>query len=189
MLLHTTGRTGTVVVSGMARADGLVGTARGEWAGGSQGRVETVWTDSTALVQRFVVAPGTGGLRVTGSRDTEVSLPAGMRWAVAEFGMEEQVVPALAGIAPGAMLALYHPYPNTLEIVTVRVRPLAGGRLYVLVKGSEATVLVVDDAGDLLGVGYSTGLGERAPAPGTARRARADRLFEQVRASRAPNPG
>src|SRR3712207_7682650 len=52
--------------------------------------------------------------------------------SVAEFGMEEHIVPALAGVPAEGKLALYHPFPNRLEVVTVRVRQLAGGRMYAL---------------------------------------------------------
>lgn len=185
-LLHTTGRVGTAVVSGLARADGMVGTARGEWTAGRMKRFEGVWTDSTAVPRRFIVAPAAGGLRVTGARDTVVPLPSGLPWAVAEHGMEEHLVPALARLPSESRLVPYHPYPGTLDTVTVRVRPLRGGRMYGLLNGDELTLLVVDDSGDLLGVGFSTGLGERAPAPGTARRARAEALFDQIRGLRGP---
>jgi hypothetical protein len=185
-LVHTTGHVGTAVVSGMARADGMVGTARSEWTPGAMKRFESVWSDSTAVARRFVVAPVAGGLRVTGARDTVVRLPAGLPWAVVEHGMEEHLVPVLARLPSESRLVLYHPYAGTVETVTVRVRPLAGGRMYGLMQGSDFTLLVVDDTGDLLGVAYSTGLGERAPAPGTARRARADALFGQIRGLHGP---
>jgi hypothetical protein len=45
---------------------------------------------------------------------------------------------------------------------------------------------VVDDGGDPLGVAFSTGLGERAPARGTARHARAETRFNQIRGLRGP---
>jgi hypothetical protein len=199
MVLHTVARRGTAVESGMARGDGVVGTARSQWeALPATGEVvpqsyTAVWTDGAGRRELRVQREGRT-LRVAGAREARVDLPRPeVAWAVADYGMEEHLVPVLVRLplgASGVQLQVYRPHEGRWDRYVVLVGALPAARLVTLAPvdpaeaATQPTQLVVTDEGDLLAARNAGVGGDRVPLPGTRRAEKMEDLVAMVKGSR-----
>jgi hypothetical protein len=193
VLLHTVERSAGRVRSGMARNDGMVGTAETAFGDGRPVRYEATWTDTAATATVHRIAVDAAGLHLSrgGARDTVLALPT-EAWGIAEYAMEEHLLPVLMRLPSDGSthpFHVYRPTPGRWDHGAARVVKLAGALLVSLgMEGDTAQrMLIATGDGDLLFAGSSDSSGERAPLPGTPRRARLDALLEELQ--RLPQPG
>ena len=98
VLFHTASRDSFGVRSGMLRADRMLGLAEVRWDNAAPKTFHVEWItpapDKTdTLVIQGVVEPTGLRVRRSGGRDTVLAVPRG-QWAVADYGMEELLLPA-----------------------------------------------------------------------------------------------
>jgi hypothetical protein len=175
LLLHTSGRRPGVVEAGMARHDGWVGTATLRYSpNGVPDAYDAVWTDTARAPARFGVAVSAGRVIVhRPSGDTTFAAPAGP-WAVADYGFDEMLAPALLALASDTAARpffIYRPYAARWDTAAVRVRRAPGGIVAVLSNGdgTSPTALVLASDGELLFLrNGSAGGGMRVPREGSA---------------------
>ncbi|MFL5384837.1 MAG: hypothetical protein ACJ8GN_20140 [Longimicrobiaceae bacterium] len=192
LLLHTVERSATRVRSGMARNDGLVGTAETSFGDARPVRYEATWTDTAATTRVDRIAVDAAGLRVTrgGARDTLLALPADA-WGIAEYAMEEHLLPVLMRLPSDGSthpFHVYRPTPGRWDHGTAQVLKLEGALLALLRMEGDTVqrMLISTGDGDLLFAGSADSGGERVPLPGTARRARLNALLEQLQRLQQP---
>ena len=185
VVLHTTHRTGEVLESSLTRNDGLVGTALAVTDHGLPSQFQALWTtpgdaDVSALVSLHGDSVDLGGTR-TGSWHR----PTGP-WAVADEGMEEQLIPILRTLTDTqpTKLPVLRPYFARWDTLRVVAKTLDGGaRVFVTSSGGPSTrvAIVADSNGDLLTVERATDPpSRRLPPAGTPQRARVDQIFHAL---------
>jgi hypothetical protein len=94
------------------------------WQDGRQRDVRVRWTKRTATLMELRVRVQAGAIRVTGARDTVLPVPA-LPWAVADYGMDDQLLPLIAAAGSdthGARLAIYRPYQSRWDTISVACR-------------------------------------------------------------------
>jgi hypothetical protein len=72
-----------------------------------------------------------GVMHLAGARDTTLQAPS-LPWAVADYGMEDQLLPLIqaAGVdARRVRLAIYRPYPSKWDTITIACRRTQGAML------------------------------------------------------------
>ena len=178
-MIHTVQVSASAVSSSLLRGgDGMIGTARVDWTNGIVQTFEIRWTrpdpggkglDSAI----FVAGERTGEhlqLRTGGGR--AVPIPGG-RWAVADYGMEEQLIPLIRALprqAARTTVSVFRPYHLKWDTVFVSIRDTLGLRLAEITRTENAHELMVIDAeGALLWIFRFDQPGERRPLEGTNR--------------------
>jgi hypothetical protein len=178
-LIHTVRIVPSGVSSSLLRGDGMIGTAEVRWQGGNPSGFEVRWTrqdaggkgiDSATTVigerQGAAIRVRAGGISRT------LPLPSGP-WAVADYGMEEQLIPAVLALparATGVRITVLRPYHVRWDTVVVSVRDTAGLRLAELMGTDKAhELMVLGPDGALLWMNRFDQAGERRPLEGTSR--------------------
>lgn len=187
VFVHTVQHDSTHVASGMARADGLVGTADAHYQRGSVTSLSVTWTDTAATTRRISVLASHDSLHVTdvGRADTLVVAPTAW-WGVADYAMGELLVPSLLAHASDtttAPFAVYRPYPRHWDTGRANIRPLGDYLLasYRLGTDTAATFLLISRTGELLMGENSDPTGaDRMPAEGTPKRATLDAFLKSL---------
>ena len=113
------------------RTDGLVGTAEAIWQGSRQRAVSIRWTKGSTTLMELKVRFEAGVIHLAGARDTALQAPS-LPWAVAEYGMEDQLLPLIQ--APGVetrgvRLAVYRPHQSKWDTLSVACRRTQGATL------------------------------------------------------------
>jgi hypothetical protein len=185
LFLHVARATPDGVTSGVARADGWVGTTLSVFTVGTPRAHETIWSSHEDSVIRLDLAADGDSLRVSGSRTETHPIPAGA-WAVADHAMSEHLVPALLMLQRTWTFqdfTVFRPFLNEWETGTVRVRELEDALLaeIVLADGASRSFVIFSEDGTLL---YAEGGYDepsfRVPRPGTVERARVDRILRRL---------
>jgi hypothetical protein len=155
VLFLTAGRDSAGIHAGLLRADRMIGIADVRLAGSRPLRFHVRWLGPLSPTPTALEINGevrSDSITITGTRDTTFVAPGG-RWAVADYGMEQLLAPALEGLADGdtASIIVLRPYGlkwDTLH-VAMRVRPdvkvLSWGKA-----SSEQWWLILDDRGRML---------------------------------------
>ena len=188
-LTHTVARLREAVESGVSRPDGLQGSARSEFDGDLPRRYAVRWSRADTTVALQVDRRG-NRLQVSGARTALVSIPRNTRWAVADLGMEEHLIPTLRTLPAGTRalpVAVFRPYSDRWDRMQVSVFGVVGATLYQL--QGEAGQLVrylVTETGDLLyaesqDAGAETLTSRRIPQAGTRRDERLQDLLVLAR--------
>jgi hypothetical protein len=117
----------------------VVGTAESIWKGAELQTLDLLWTrgDSTTLSFRAAVRPG-GPIEVRrGDERSEWDIPTGP-WAIADYGMEDQLVPVLEAVPDDqeTRLAIYRPVPSRWDTVTVSVTSALGAKVVTVMASS-----------------------------------------------------
>ncbi len=187
VLLHTVLRHSNEVESGMARSDGLIGTAHARFVGGVVETYEAFWTDTSIVPRQISISVSENALRIRepGGHDSTVAIPEHW-WGVADYAMNELLVPVfLAHPADGvgAPFAIYRPYARHWDVGTGSIRPLGENFVasYRLGRDTVPTYLLITKDGDLL-MGENSGPtgAQRMPREGSARRARLDDILRTL---------
>ena len=151
---HTVARTRQAVESGVSRDDGLLGTARSEFDADLPRVYKVLWTNADTSIALQVQRRGSSRLQVTGTRARTVDIPRNTRWAVADLGLEEHVIPTLRTLPQGTRglpLAVFRPYSDRWDRMQVSVYDVAGATLYQLLAETGETIrYLVTETGDLL---------------------------------------
>ena len=187
VLLHTVLRHPQEVEAGMARNDGMIGTAHARFAEGVVQSYEALWTDTAAVPReiRLVVTGDTLRIREVGHPDSNVAIPQDW-WGVADYAMNEFLVPTFLGHpADGVAVpfAVYRPYARHWDVGTASVRPLGENFLASYRLGSDTlpTYLLITKDGDLLMAENSGPTGaQRVPTEGSPRRAQLDAILKTL---------
>lgn len=187
ILLHTVRRSRDSVESALARNDGLVGVARARFSNGVPESYAAEWTQGIEPPKERRVTHVGDSLRVGGEgRDTTVAIPAAS-WGIADYAMEESLAPVLlalaqAGDTAARPFAIYRPYARHWDIGQIQLRHLAGGVVAYILLGDAvkpAVMLLSEDGDYLYGYNAAPKGAERAPKPGTARRAKVEAMLAQ----------
>lgn len=190
LLTHTVARSREGVESGLERQDGLQGTARSEFDMDLPRRYTVLWTTADTSVALEVQRRG-GRLQVSGARTATVLIPRNVRWAIADLGMDEHLIPALRTIPLGTQglpVAVFRPYSDRWDRLTVSVLGLVGATLIQLQSESgEVGRFLVTETGDLLygeslAMGAETLSSRRVPSAGSRRDERLQDLLVLARA-------
>jgi hypothetical protein len=152
VLYHTVASSHANVRSGMLRNDGLLGVEETHWASGALTEFTATWKthDSDAVVTRGLVEGSV--LHVSSPRDVKFAAPK-MPWGVADYGMEEHLVPlfnALPTFGGTQEIAVFRPYGLKWDTVTVTVTVRPGVRVLQTIDGTARTVFVITSGGTLL---------------------------------------
>jgi hypothetical protein len=188
VLLHTVLRHPGDIESGMARNDGLIGTAHARFVRGVIASYEAFWTDTSIAPRQIglTVSGDTVRIREPGRHDSTIAIPEHW-WGVADYAMNELLVPVfLAHPADGvgAPFAIYRPYARHWDVGTASLRPLGENFVASYRLGSDTlpTYLLITKDGDLLMAENSGPTGaQRMPKDGTPRRARLDAILQTLR--------
>ncbi len=186
IFLHTVKANGSRVSSGMARNDGLVGTAETRFAAGRPVEYHAFWTDSAASDVRHALRTIRDSLVESGARSCSHPLPTSA-WAIADYAMNEHLVPVLLALPHDGVtrsLTIYRPYAGKWDSGAAWVRPLTDLLLAeVTIEGSEkATYLLFSGTGQLLYGENSDPRGaNRVPRLGSPERAIVEKALQAVR--------
>jgi hypothetical protein len=176
-LIHTVARTDTTMASSLLRADGMIGTAEAHWRDGRLASFDTRWTtqDSTTHAQQVALeARGIvvgDSLRITGTHPATLPLPQGP-WVVADFGMEEQLIPVELTVPAGrtVLVHVYRPWHSRWDSVKLTMRDTADLHVAELVGSNGShSIMALDPAGALLMIGRFDEQSERHPLETTSR--------------------
>jgi len=177
ILLHTVRRSADAVESGFARNDGLLGVARASFANGLPVRYAAQWTEGVApATERRVDRRGDSLVIRGGGADSVVAIPT-ERWGIADYAMEESLVPVLLAMPADSAphpFAVWRPFARHWDAGLVAIQPVTGGRIVAMRLGNDEkpSLLLITDDGDYLSGSNSGPTGaERVPSPGSARRA------------------
>ena len=124
VLYTTVHRSGDTVESSLVRVDSLVGTARSIWSHGRQKKVSVLWTQRDSTLLQFDLTTDNETLHIASSKDTILPAPA-IPWAIADYGMDDQLLPLIQELARQAdaqRIAIFHPFANKWDTVTVTRR-------------------------------------------------------------------
>jgi len=177
-LIHTVMIDSARASSSLLRGDGMIGTAEARWSGKQISDFETRWTTRDSISGRSVVQRQSHGekrgdsLFVTGTAPGVFAVPAGF-WAVADFGMEEQLIPLIRAVSVNAgrqSISVFRPWHNRWDTVSVAVRDTIDVRTAELIgvnKFHETMVFTV--RGNLLCIFRYDQISERRPLEGTVR--------------------
>ncbi len=133
-LYTTVRRTGLTIASSLVGTDGLVGTAAATWQGGRQREVRIRWAKDTTTLMKLIVRLEADVIHLAGARDTALQAPS-LPWAVADDGMEDQLLPLIAAAGADTQrlrLAIYRPYKSRWDTVSVACWRAQGATLAVV---------------------------------------------------------
>ncbi|HEY0150590.1 MAG TPA: hypothetical protein VGB92_01255 [Longimicrobium sp.] len=196
LLTHTVARSREGVESGLEREDGLQGTARSEFDEDLPRSYTVLWTTADTAIALQVQRRGTR-LQVSGARTATVPIPRNTRWAIADLGMDEHLIPTLRTIPQGTQgvpLAVFRPYSDRWDRLTVSVLGLVGATVIQLQSESgEIGRFIVTETGDLLygealQLGTETLASRRIPSAGSRRDERLQDLLVLARSHAGTRP-
>ena len=172
-LFHVIGGSADSLRSALLRWDELLGITETRWAGGAPVYFETHWTRGDSTLVALSGHREGAVLRITGSRDTMIVLPE-LPWAVADYGMDEQLVPLIATFTPAREprpMAVLRPYLMKWDTVVVTVDLRVGVRVATTVSGKTRQTLVIPADRRLIWARRSDAVSELRPLEGSARHA------------------
>jgi len=155
VLFHTAVRDPDGVTAGMLRNDRIIGLADVRWSGGAPRSFHATWfTIKTGILDSSDIRGDRRDslLVVTrsGKPDTTLVLPS-ISWAVADYGMEELLLPAFDGSGTGSpyRLAVLRPYGLKWDTLLVAERTRVSGRGWDVVtyteSGEQWRLAILDD--------------------------------------------
>lgn len=177
-LIHTVAVDSGGARSSLLRGDGMIGIADVRWSGARPLRFTVEWTTRDSITGRSIPhreAIGVaeqGSLRVKGTKSDSLPLPPGP-WAVADFGMNEQLVPLIRTLTTSStpqLISVFRPWHGGWDSVTVVIRDTADVRTVELLGTDKAhEVMVLTAHGDLLWMIRYDQPAERRPLEGSSR--------------------
>lgn len=135
VLFHIVQRAPERVSEAMLRSDGLVGTAEVAFQDGHPTSATVLWTQEDSVATDVQLRVRGDSLLVTGTTKARWLLPSGA-WAIADYGMEDLIVPVLRGLPPPPapqQIIAYRPFAARWDTLTVTNRiPVADAVFYDL---------------------------------------------------------
>jgi hypothetical protein len=125
-LFHTVRVTDTTVAASLLRGDGMIGTMAVRLTRSRPRSFDVVWTMRDSVTGKTLPDRESHGvvvgdsLRISGTKPQVTAIPSGM-WAVADFGMEESLIPLLRGLPSGGSrrVAVFRPWHARWDTITV----------------------------------------------------------------------
>jgi hypothetical protein len=176
-LIHTVASDRAGTRSSLLRGDGMIGTANVRWQGSHPSEFEVEWTKRDSINGKPIRDVESHGhvmgdtLHVLGTKPLDTPLPRGP-WAVADFGMEEALIPLMAMLpSTGASrVAVFRPWHGRWDTISVAVHDTAGFRIADLWSDQKThELMVVAARGELLCIVRFDQPDERRPLEGSAR--------------------
>lgn len=155
-VLYTTARLcPESVSSSLVRADAMVGTAEVVWRDSVPVEGQIQWTRPDSLLLDLTFEAGNAlVIRRNGVVDT-LPLPEGF-WAVADYGMEDQLLPIIMNFSRDGeshLLHVYRPYPMKWDRLSVKVESVSGGlRAEIVDTDGETWWWVMSNDGSLVAI-------------------------------------
>ena len=144
ILYHTAFSDSGVVRTGMVRNDGLLGTLETRWSGAAPRSFVSAWSKNGAVLLSFTGTVAGSSIAITAKgKVSSVAIPA-MRWAVADIGMEDQLLPVFLSMHAGDSIrvAVFRPYASRWDTVAVkRVAATVAPRI-ILYQGATAPLQI-----------------------------------------------
>ena len=188
--VHTVSRSREGVSSTLWRADGVEGSAESEFDVDLPRRYTVRLGPAQGEPVAVEVRRRGTRLALTGTHTAVVPIPRNTRWAIADPGMEEHLVPALRTLPLGTRglpVAVFRPSANRWDRLLASVTNLAGAALFLLqAEDGTAARFIVTDTGDLLYLeslapGGETVTARRVPSAGSVRDQRLNDLLVLAR--------
>jgi len=182
-LIHTIRVTDTTAAATLLRGDGMIGTAAVRLVRNRPASFDVVWTTRDSATGKALPDRESHGvvvgdsMRISGTKPQVTSIPPG-RWAIADFGMEELLIPLLRDLPIGGphRVAVFRPWHGRWDSISVQVRDTAGVRFVderqgIALGDAKQTheVVILNAQGDLLAIVRFDQADERRPLEGSAR--------------------
>jgi hypothetical protein len=153
VLYSTVQRTDTSVWSSLVRNDAMQGTALAKWRDGVQHAVHVLWTRRDSTLLEIAIQVTAQGITLSGRRDSVMPQPS-IPWAVADYGMEDQLLPLVTAstfsTTPQRVLA-FRPYTQKWDTLSVTVaRPEGATVVTVTAPDGEHFFWLVSPDGALI---------------------------------------
>ncbi len=134
ILLHLVQRSQNQVSAAMVRGEAYLGTSAVRLDGGRPTQAQALWTSGDSVETQVVITASADSIRITGTTRAAYPIPK-EPWGVADYGMEDLLVPVLASLngAPQPWRVLiYRPFAAKWDLVTVTASARGKGKLYEL---------------------------------------------------------
>jgi hypothetical protein len=120
----------TRLASSMSRADSLVGTADATWINGIQTSVAVKWTKPDSIVLDLRASVDGGMIHVESQVDTVMKMPMSA-WAIADYGMEDQLLPVLSVLPEDTPtdVEVFRPFAGKWDTLQFRQNTRDGARI------------------------------------------------------------
>jgi hypothetical protein len=148
-IVHTTAHS---LQSGFLRNDSLVGLAEATWGADGVRSFHVTWTAANTEVLALQAVISGSHIYLSGSRTDTLQAPT-LPWAIADFGMDEHLVPLLLGLTPSPdiqRVVVYRPFGGKWDSLDVVVASGAEGSTRVLQITPKDTVRWVIAKGGVL---------------------------------------
>jgi hypothetical protein len=153
ILYHIVRATPNGLRSGFLRNDSLVGLADATWGVDGLEEFEVRWTAADSVVMSLRAVRKGPKVYLTGARTDTLPVPA-IPWAIADYGMDEHLVPLLRRLSPTSsvqQVAVYRPWGGKWDTLAVVVSSGLEGSVRIQQLGSKDTILwVIAREGTLL---------------------------------------
>ena len=138
-LMTTASREEGRIASSLIRADGMNGTADAHWGDGAPATVHVLWTrPDTILVDLEIVRQGET-IRFSGTSDSVMTVPT-EPWAIADYGMEDQLLPLIARLPDGeSIIQVFRPYGRKWDRLSLTVQDHGSFKLVERREAGEAS--------------------------------------------------
>jgi hypothetical protein len=178
ILYFTVRGTADSIASCMVRNDGLVGWAGSQWTAERLTGFTTRWA-SPQGVQLEIRGQVVGAqVKLSGAKSDHLIVPS-IPWAVADYGMDDQLVPVLLRLRGDSaqVIAVWRPFGQKWDTLTVRRRLIDGVSLIT----TGATTWAISADRRLLFAEDRDQSSDRRPLEGNARFAEYQRIVAIVR--------
>ena len=138
ILYHIIDAQSALITSCMLRNDPMIGVTTTRWSDARITAFDVSWSRSGESEYSLHGEVSPAGISITGSHDTVLAIPE-IPWTVADYAMEEHLVPLLSRAPLGsgpASVAILRPYPFKWDTVQVAVKDTSGVRFASVTDGS-----------------------------------------------------
>jgi hypothetical protein len=118
----------------MVRVDSTLGTASTVWRSGRPVSAQVLWTKGPAVLRRVDFIAVGDSVHLTGDSARTWSVPT-LPWAIADYGMEDQVLPLLKALdlsAAPVTIAVYRPFAAQWDTLSVARSAVDDAELFEL---------------------------------------------------------
>lgn len=180
ILYYTIANTPDSVASSMVRNDGLVGWTTSHWSGGRLTNFSARWANPDSLQVDIHGQITSDGVVLQGAKADRLTPPA-LPWAVADYGMDDQLVPLLMTLPhdTSQAIAIWRPFGQKWDTLVVRSRLLEN----VLLVSQGQETWAISSTGSLLLEVDRAQASQRRPLKGNARFAEYQRMLAIVQHS------
>ena len=175
-LIHTVRLASDRAQTSLLRGDGMIGTTETTWKDGHLRTFHAEWTTRDSVTKRAIPDVNADGavvgndLVVRGTKPGRYRLPTTL-WGVADFGMEDQLIPLLWKVRNDSTVhvAVYRPWHGRWDTVTAVLRDTLAYRIVEWREGSKTHETTVVERNDMsvLWAWRHDQVDERRPLEGT----------------------